>query len=146
MNNQCFSIKLFVLWVAYGVICSIIIFIACYHVIGGEDFILPTGRNVGMFISGHAVFGICTIGANVLLAYRFNSLDWGAFVTLIIGVVCYFFVFWFENEFLWFPEIFGSFPIEFGNLLNWLSFAFCVMSVIAVEHAYRNISYRKKLE
>ena len=146
MNSEGFSIKLFAGWEAYGCISSVVVFIACYGVIAGEGFILPTGGSLGLFASGHAAYGACTIGANVLLAYRFNSLDWGAFLTLVFGPVCYFFVFWFENEFLMFADIFGSFPMEFGNLVTWLSFAFCVMSVIAVEQAWRHISHRKKLE
>ena len=52
---------------------------------------MPDGKTVGIFVGGQAAFGSFVIGANVLLAYRFNVLDWGAVVTLLFGVFCYFF-------------------------------------------------------
>ena len=82
--------------------------------------------------------------ANLVVIFRSNVIDIIGIVLVLVGVFSYFFIFWFENLFLVFPFIFGSFEIEFSNRTIWLTFTFIVLVASVVEWVVHHRNYTKQ--
>jgi hypothetical protein len=71
------------------------------------------GKNLGFWVCGHVVYGACIIVANIVIMHKFNNYTgWGE-VTVAVMIMNYFSIFFFENLFLTFPEVFFIFDTTF---------------------------------
>lgn len=57
------------------------------------------GKDIGFWVGGMTIYGICIFVANFELAIRFHMLSWIAVVMLMLGPIAYFLFYALESMF-----------------------------------------------
>ena len=72
IDYSCFSFQLFTLYLLYGLVQSTIIFMLCFFLLNTNDM-QPGGKNIGFWVTGHMVYGVCIIVANIVIMFRYHN-------------------------------------------------------------------------
>lgn len=96
------------------------------------------GKDIGFWVGGMAVYGVCIFVANWELAIRFNTLNVFAFLTLMAGVVAYF-LFYGILSLVFQGNIDHLFLPTFQIKLLYVGIFFCLASTYAIERIYKYI-------
>lgn len=83
------------------------------------------GKDIGFWLAGMAVFGICIFVANFELAQRFHTHTILGGLTLSAGCVCYF-LFYFVLSYVFKGNIDHLFIPTFNMGLVWVTIFFCL--------------------
>ena len=99
------------------------------------------GKAIGFWVTGMQVYGVCIFVANFELAIRFNTHTWLGCLTLLAGVVAYFF-FYSILSFVFKGQIDHLFVPSFQISLVWVAIFFCIAQTYAIEKMYKYL-YQK---
>ena len=80
---------------------------------GYSEPISNKGKIGGFWMYGHIVYGACICIANVVIFHKYNIHGIFSMIFVTFGIACYFFLFWFENMFTFFEDVFEIFLITF---------------------------------
>ena len=95
------------------------------------------GKELGFWVAGHVVYGGCCLVCNVLILMRYNNFTvWGEFLVALM-VIAYFLIFWLENKFKMFPQIYGLFQPTFTTFAIWLQLLLVTMITIIIEYGIK---------
>lgn len=135
IDGTCFSTWLFVKWLLYALIHAAFIFFCCFWVIAQKSTHQSDGKDIGFWVAGMVVYGVCIFVANSVLAFKHYTHYW-------IGT--FFFVMCTSSYFLFFYLFSISFKNEIGHLfiptfsmrIVYIIAFFIVISVFLAECAY----------
>jgi hypothetical protein len=103
LESRCYGKMMFMKWVFYGLWHSFVIYITCFQAVGANGQYLTDGKDVGFWIVGHLVYGVCVIVANVVMLHKFNNYTgWGE-VLVAMMILAFFTIYFLENLFDMFP-------------------------------------------
>lgn len=91
------------------------------------------GKDIGFWVGGHAVYGVCVVVANVVLVFKFNNYTgWGE--VLAFGcTLSYFTLLFLENLLLMFPQVFLIFDTAYRQPMLWIGTFLSVAAVVVLE-------------
>ena len=69
---ECFSVYLFIIWVVYGLWHAFLILFLTFYVLVHEEAVQSNGMDIGFWIAGMSVYGVCEFIANGVLFMKFN--------------------------------------------------------------------------
>lgn len=78
-------------WIFYALWHGVIIFFTVLYVLNQPLTMQEDGKDIGFWVAGMAIYGVCIFVANFELALRFNTHSWLGVLTLLAGVIAYFF-------------------------------------------------------
>lgn len=137
LNYSCFTLKLFTWYLVYGLLQSTVIFFLAYVMINSRDM-QPGGLNLGLWATGHFVFGMCICVANLVILFRYhNCTGWGEWCS--IGMYLNFFTFLFlQNLFPSLDQTYYIFPTLMQQPILWIQFITicCITSVFELGYIY----------
>lgn len=138
INRECFTKTLFMQWVFYALWHAAIIFATVLYALNQPQACQSDGKEIGFWVAGMTIYGVCIFVANFLLAMRFNTHSCCSTLTLLAGVVAYFFFYsilavFFTNQ------INHLFMPNFSIGVLWLSVLFCVLQTYVIEKIYKCI-------
>lgn len=139
INRECFSKTLFMQWIFYALWHAAIIFATVLLVLNNERAMQSDGKDIGFWVCGMAIYGVCIFVANFELAIRFNTHTWWSTVTLLAGVVAYFF-FYSILSLIFKGHINHLFGPSFSIPLLWIIILFCLMQTYVVEKVYKEVA------
>lgn len=120
INCECFSVKLFVNWVAYGLWHALVILMLVYYPLEQYGTSQKDGKEVGFWIGGMAVYGACVFIANAVLFLKFTIHNQIGIILFSLMISAYF-VFYFLFNYLK-GHIHHIFATSFSQLILWLTF------------------------
>lgn len=141
MNNECFSIPIYIVWTLYALIHGALIYIFCVlAVLGATQYRGSDGKAIGFWVSGHLVYGVCCFVANtVILTRSSNYTGYGEGLNALMNFAYFFFMFILSA--LGSPS-FSALNHIFENMFAmgvvWLAILLTVGSVVAMELGFRN--------
>jgi hypothetical protein len=95
------------------------------------------GHELGLWLSGHVIYGCCVFVANIVLFLKFNIHHGYSMFVFFLMILAYFFFFFLESLFLAFPQIYLLFVQTFSQPLSWLCLAFSILLSSAFELAIK---------
>ena len=113
--------QLFVKWVAYGLWHALIILMFVYYPLEQYRTSQSDGKEIGFWIGGMAVYGICVIVANVVLFMKFTIHNKVGIILFSLMILAYF-VFYFLINLLPEGHIQHIFGTSFSLLILWFTF------------------------
>lgn len=141
MNNECFSIPIYVYWTLYALLHGALIFIFCVLAVDGVTQSRGSdGKAVSFWVSGHLVYGVCCFVANALILTRTNNFTgYGEGLNGLMNFAYFFFMLVLSalgsTSFSALNHIFEN---MFAMGIVWLSILLTVGSVVAMELGFRN--------
>lgn len=140
MDGECFSVRLYVLWVLYALWHAFVIYYIVYFALDQSTTMMPNGQDIGLWLAGTAVYGACTFVVNALLLTKF-------FVHHVVG--SFFFFLSVLSYFVFFAIFSGTANDEISLLfepslrmtLVWAAFVFCVGQVVVFEKMAQEIDH-----
>ena len=135
IDGTCFSTWLFVKWLIYALVHAAFIFYCCFWVLQHKATHQSDGKDIGFWVGGMLVYGVCIFVANTVLAFKHFTHYWiGAFF-FFICTSSYFVFFWlfsisFKNE------VDHLFMPTFSMRIVYLIMFYVVFSVYMAELAY----------
>lgn len=135
IDGTCFSTWLFVKWLLYSLIHAAFIFFACFYVLAQKATHQSDGKDIGFWVCGMLVYGICIFTANLVLLFKHFTHYWIGIFFNFICTSAYFFFFWLFSE-LFTNEIGHLFMPTFSMRVVYLVIFYIVMSVYLAEVAY----------
>lgn len=90
IDRTCFSRRLFVQWVIYALWHAFVIHYTVLYVLCNPETHKADGKDIGFWLSGMAIYGVCIMVANLEIAIRFNTHNVLGVLCILAGVVCYF--------------------------------------------------------
>ena len=90
INGECFSQKMFAGYLAYGLWYALTIYMTTYVVECQLGEKLSDGKDIGLWVAGDNVYGICIIVANIVLFHRLHNIDKYAIGLYAFSIACYF--------------------------------------------------------
>ena len=141
IDYSCFSFKLFTLYLLYGLIQSTIIFMLCFFLLNTNDM-QPGGKNIGFWVTGHMVYGVCIIVANIVIMFRYhNFTGWSEWCS--IGMSLNFFtILQFSSMYIpSFDQTFGIFNTFMSQPIIWFQMVGILSLASIFELGYRYYSF-----
>lgn len=135
IDGTCFSTWLFVKWLAYALIHAAFIFYCCFWVLAQKGTHQSDGKDIGFWVAGMLVYGVCIFVANSVLAFKHFTHYWIGTFFFVLCTSSYFFFFWlfsisFKNE------IDHLFMPTFKMRICYIIIIFIVSAVYLAELAY----------
>lgn len=143
IEGTCFSTWLFVKWLLYALIHAGFIFMASFYVLVQVRAHQSDGKDVGFWVAGMTVYGVCIFTANMVLAFKHFTHYWISFVLFILCCANYF-LFFFLFSFAFKNEIGHLFDPTFRMRIVYLAFLFVVGAVYLAELAYSQCKFHCK--
>lgn len=142
MKGEYFTLFKFVQYLLYSLFHAIMIYFLCYQFVSGPNT-NSEGKQLGIWIPGHIVFGSCIICCNLVLFLRFNNwTGWGEALVYLM-ILNYFTLMYIESVvgLAIIPDLFYIFDVMFMFDLVWVQMIACATITIALElavsHYYR---------
>ena len=133
LEYSCYGVSMFLKWVVYGLSHAFMIYIFNFHflLLPGQN--LADGKDIGFWVGGNYVYGVCVIVANFVIMIRFNNYTgWGE--VLCFGSMLMYFTFYFlENLLTMFPQVYLIFDTTFMQPIMWIGISLTFMTVIVFE-------------
>lgn len=136
LNRECFSKSLFVQWIFYALWHALIVYFIALYCLNLPGVVQADGKDIGFWLAGMLVFGVCIFVANFELAIRFNTHTWQSTVFLIIGPICYFLFYSLLAE-VFKGNIDHLFKPTFSICLVWIASFFCIAQTYIFETIYK---------
>lgn len=130
-------------WIFYALWHGIIIFFTVLYVLNQPMTMQEDGKDIGFWVAGMAIYGVCIFVANFELALRFNTHSWLGVLTLLAGVIAYFF-FYSILSFVFKGEIDHLFVPSFKIKILWVSIVFCLVQTYVIESIFKFFHARWK--
>ena len=145
LNYSCFTFKLFTMYLMYGLLQSTMIFILAFVMINNRDM-QPGGLNMGLWVTGHFVFGMCICVANLVILFRYhNYTGWGEWCSIGMYLNFFTFLYW-QNFFLSLEQTYYIFATLMQQPILWSQFlAICTITA-AFELGYHYHNRLKDLD
>jgi len=135
IDGTCFSTWLFVKWLAYALTHACFIFFCGFWVLAQKGTHQSDGKDIGFWVCGMLVYGICIFVANSVLAYKHFTHYWIGTFFFFLCTSSYFVFFWlFSMSFK--NEIGNLFAPTFAMRICWIVLFFIVISVYLAELSY----------
>lgn len=99
MRCDCFSNVLFFKWVLYALWHALVILYSVLYALNQYKASAPDGKEIGFWVAGMAIYGVCIIVANVLLAAKFHIHNWVGVVFFAMMITAYFLFYWLMSLF-----------------------------------------------
>lgn len=139
LTHSCFSNVIFAKWIVYAFLHALLIYLTVYYVLAQPQARRGDATEIGLWIGGMTVYGVCIFVANVLLAVRFHNHNWISITTITLGMLAYF-VFYSLLSAVFRNEVDRLFGVNFGIGLVWLSIILCVGAVYVTEKAAQHFA------
>lgn len=111
---------MFIKWVLYGLWHSFAILFLVFYVLVQTSAVQNDGKEIGFWIAGMTVYGVCEFIANGVLFMKYNVHNYEGIILIILMVAAYFV---FYAIFSLIPgNIYHSFNTNMSIILVWLSF------------------------
>ena len=138
IEGTCFSTWLFVKWLAYALTHAAFIFYCAFWVLAQKGTHQSDGKDIGFWVCGMLVYGICIFVANSVLAFKHFTHYWIGTFFFFLCTSSYFVFFWlfsvtFKNE------IDHLFMPTFSMRIVYIIILFVVISVYLAELAYSSV-------
>jgi hypothetical protein len=76
-GGEYFSVEKFIAYLAYACVHAMLIFVTTY-LCAEKNGMQPSGKNLGLVLSGHLAYGTCILIVNMVILMRFHSYTgWG---------------------------------------------------------------------
>jgi hypothetical protein len=103
IEGSCFSTFLFTRWLLYALAHAFFVFCCCFYVMAQYSTHQSDGKDIGFWVSGMLVYGVCIFVANGVLAFKQYTHTWMGTFFYILCASSYFFFYWlfsvtFKNE------------------------------------------------
>jgi len=135
IDGTSFSTWLFVKWLMYALIHAAFIFYSCFYVLQHKATHQSDGKDIGFWVGGMLVYGICIFVANMVLAFKHFTHYWiGTFFFLLC--ICAYFVFFWLFSITFKNEVDHLFKPTFSMRIVYLIIFFIVFAVYLAELAY----------
>lgn len=135
IEGTCFSTWLFVKWLVYALTHAAFIFVAGFWVLAHMATHQSDGKDIGFWVAGMAVYGVCIFVANSVLAFKHYTHYWvGTFFFFMCTMSYFLFFYLFSISFT--NEIGHLFIPTFSMRVVYVVFLFVVISVYLGELAY----------
>mmetsp|Transcript_18923 Transcript_18923/g.32303 ORF Transcript_18923/g.32303 Transcript_18923/m.32303 type:complete len:290 (+) Transcript_18923:2529-3398(+) len=139
MKKQCYSNKLMVQWIIYALLHALLIFWVNFYPISG--LLQPDGKDVGFWVAGHVVYGVCVIVSNAILMAKFSTFEGVGVASIALMVFAYYFFFGVQSWMGSFPELSHLFMPTMQQIPVQLSMLLVVVVCVLGELAYRFKTY-----
>ena len=139
IKRECFSKTLFMQWIFYALWHGLIVFATVLLVMENPSTYQSDGKNIGFWVCGMAIYGVCIFVANFELAIRFHTHTKWSTLTLSAGVVAYFF-FYSVLSLVFTNHINHLFGPSFAIPLLWVIIIFCILQTYVVERVYKEVA------
>jgi magnesium-transporting ATPase (P-type) len=138
IEGKCFSTWLFVKWLIYALVHAAFIFFAAFWVIAHKATHQSDGKDIGFWVAGMLVYGVCIFVANSVLAFKHYTHTWAGTFFFFMCTSAYFLFFWlFSASFT--NEIGHLFEPTFRMRIVYLVLFFVVISVYLGELWYSTL-------
>lgn len=135
IDGTCFSTWLFVKWLAYALSHACFIFFCGFWVLAQKGTHQSDGKDIGFWVAGMLVYGICIFVANTVLAYKHFTHYWIGTFFFVLCSSSYFVFFWlFSMSFK--NEIGNLFQPTFSMRICWIIMFFIVITAYLLELSY----------
>lgn len=135
IEGRCFSTWLFVKWLVYALVHAAFIFFAAFWVVAHMATHQSDGRDIGFWVAGMLVYGVCIFVANTVMAFKHYTHTWVGAFFLFLCSAAYFLFFWlFSKSFT--NEIGHLFEPTFRMRICYIVIFFVVVSVYMGELTY----------
>ena len=141
IEYQCFGVKQFLKWVLYGLWHAALVYLFNFHFILQPGTALLDGKDIGFWVVGHVVYGTCVMVANLVILFKFNNYTgWGE-VLCFASMVCYFTIFFLENLFTMFPQVYLIFDTTYMQPMIWIGSMLTLFQAGALELFWYRFNY-----
>lgn len=135
IDGTCFSTWLFVKWLLYALIHAAFIFYCGFWVMSHKRTHQSDGKDIGFWVCGMLVYGICIFVANSVLAFKHFTHYWiGTFFFVLCTSSYFFFFYLFSISFK--NEVDHLFVPTFSMRIVYIVIFYVVFSVYLAELAY----------
>jgi hypothetical protein len=113
LQSLCYGKMMFTKWVIYGLWHSFVIYMICFQAVGTIGQYQTDGQDIGFYVLGHVVYGVCVIVANVVMLHKFNNYTgWGE-VLVALMILSFFSTYFVESLMDMFPQVYLLFAPTF---------------------------------
>ena len=143
LDGDCFSLLLFAEWIFYALFHSFIVFATSYYALTFFQVSQNDGKEIGLFVAGMTVYGVCIFIANFILGCNAKTYEWRGIFLLFLGPISYFFFYWLLNL-IFIGDIKSSFIPNFSINLVYIVIFFCLATVYVIEKVFSTYHKMKK--
>lgn len=119
LQSLCYGKMMFTKWVIYGLWHSFVIYMICFQAVGTIGQYQTDGQDIGFYVLGHVVYGVCVIVANVVMLHKFNNYTgWGE-VLVALMILSFFSTYFVESLMDMFPQVYLLFAPTFTQPMVW---------------------------
>jgi len=142
IEYQCFGMMHFMKWVLYGLFHAALVYFLNFHfVVNVGVGSLLDGKDYGFWVVGHTVYGTCVMVANLVIMFKFNNYTgWGE-VLCIGSMLMYYTIFFLENMFSMFPQVWMIFDTTYMQPMVWIACMATLAFVGALEIFWYRFNY-----
>lgn len=97
INRECFSVKHLFRYILYGITHSFCIYNICYWALNFHSVCQSDGKEIGLWVGGMTVYGVCIFVANFLLGLHAKTYEKFGVFLLFLGPFAYFFFYYILN-------------------------------------------------
>ena len=127
LESRCYGKSVFMKYVLYGMWHALVVYFICFHAIAIAEQHQTDGSDIGFWIYGHVVYGVCVIISNVVLVHRFNNYTGWAEALAAGMCLAFFFIYFVESLMEIFPQVYLIFVPTFNQPIIWAAILLAVI-------------------
>jgi phospholipid-transporting ATPase len=141
MKGEYFTIPKFIQYLLYSLFHAAMIYFLGLQFVANPDM-QADGKNLGLWVPGHIVFGACIIVCNLVLLLRYNNWTFWGEILVYLMILNYFTLMLLESVvgLGMIPQLYYVFDVMFSCDLVWVQLAACAAITLALELAASHIS------
>lgn len=141
IDNECFGIGHFLRWVLYALFHALTVYMLNFFAVVTPGQTLLDGKDIGFWVVGHTVYGVCVVVANVVIAFKFHNYSgWGE-VLAFGSSLSYFTLFFLQNLLKMFPELYLIFDTTYRQPMVWVATLLSVGVVVVIEMVHHRVKH-----
>ena len=114
IENACFSQRMFVGYLFYGLWYAGVIYWIFFYLQCSGLQVLSDGQDIGFWVAGDNVYGVCIIIVNLVLLHRLHLFEKYGMGLYAFSIGCYFLFMFVQSLTMSFPKVYGSFGKAWG--------------------------------
>lgn len=97
INRECFSVRHLFKYILYGITHAFCIYNICYWALNFHSVSQSDGKEIGLWVGGMTVYGVCIFIANFILGLHSKTYEKFGIFLLFLGPFAYFFFYYVLN-------------------------------------------------
>lgn len=148
MRGACFGKLKMAEWVLYAIWHALVVYFVCFFALtaaGDDNSPRQTdGKDLGFWVAGHVVYGVCVFISNLVLAHKFHHHHWQGLALIGLMIFAFFFILGVQSAWpsvTFFADVSHIFRHTFKSPLVWLTIFMSCGQVSIFELLWRSYQF-----